>query len=450
MKQFREFELTRDFMERFQQALDERDSVFIIDTLEEINPADITAILYETNSEESKWVLDLMGPDLHAQILKDLDSDTRKNYLKIYPVGELITLVNLLDSDDAADILNELPIKTSEEVIGAIDAQLRSQVIDLLRYDEHVAGGLMAKELVKVHDHWTIGQCIQEVRVQAEQVSKFYTAYVVDEKDRLLGRISLQNLILRDPNTLVRDIIEEVVPVETYLEDREVAEVMKRYDYESVPVVNVQGTLVGRITIDDVVDVISEQAEEERQIMSGISEDVEEDDTVWRNTRARLPWLLVGVAGGLLSARFMGFFEGELTRIAAISFFVPLIQATGGNVGIQSSSIVVQSLSSAGYMQETMRNRLARVFSVALLNGLFLALVALGANLLIFGNRDLSITVSLALFAVVVFASFVGTITPLILHRFGFNPALASGPFITTTNDLLGLGVYFSTVQLLL
>lgn len=450
MKQFREFELTREFMERFQQALDERDSVYIIDTLEEINPADITAILYETNSEESKWVLDLLGPELHAQILKDLDSDTRKNYLKIYPVGELTPLVNLLDSDDAADILNELPIKTSEEVIGSIDAQLRSQVIDLLRYDEHVAGGLMAKELVKVHDHWTIVQCIQEVRVQAEQVSKFYTAYVVDEKDRLLGRISLQNLILRDPNTLVRDIIEEVVPVETYLEDREVAEVMKRYDYESVPVVNVQGTLVGRITIDDVVDVISEQAEEERQIMSGISEDVEEDDTVWRNTRARLPWLLVGVAGGLLSARFMGFFEGELTRVAAISFFVPLIQATGGNVGIQSSSIVVQSLSSAGYMQETMRNRLARVFSVALLNGLFLALVALGANLLIFGNRDLSLTVSLALFAVVVFASFVGTITPLILHRFGFNPALASGPFITTTNDLLGLGVYFSTVQLLL
>lgn len=437
-------------MELFQHALDERDSAFVIETLDGVNPADITAILYETNSEESKWVLDLLGPDLHAQILKDLDSDTRKTYLKIYPVSELTALVNLMDSDDAADILNELPIKTSEEVIGSIDAQLRSQVIDLLRYDANVAGGLMAKELVKVHDNWSIEQCIQEVRVQAEQVSKFYTAYVVDGHDRLLGRISLQNLILNDPKTLVRDIIEEVVPVETYLEDREVAEIMKRYDYESVPVVNVQGTLVGRITIDDVVDVISEQAEEERQIMSGISEDVEEDDTVWRNTRARLPWLLVGVAGGLLSARFMGFFEGELTRVAAISFFVPLIQATGGNVGIQSSSIVVQSLSAAGYMQETMRNRLARVFSVALLNGLFLALIALGANLLIFGNRDLSLMVSLALFAVVVFASFVGTITPLILHRFGFNPALASGPFITTTNDLLGLGVYFSTVHLLL
>ena len=450
MKQFREFELNREFMERFQQALDERDSLFVTETLDGVNPADITAILYETSSEDSKWVLDLIGPDIHSQILKDLDTDTRKSYLKIYTVAELTTLVNLMDSDDAADILNELPIKTSEEVIGSIDAQLRSQVIDLLRYDANVAGGLMAKELVKVHDDWTIGQCIQEVRVQAEQVSKFYTAYVVDGQDRLLGRISLQNLILRDPRTLVRDIIEEVVPVETYLEDREVAEVMKRYDYESVPVVNVQGTLVGRITIDDVVDVISEQAEEERQIMSGISEDVEEDDTVWRNIRARLPWLLVGVAGGLLSARFMGFFEGELTRIAAISFFVPLIQATGGNVGIQSSSIVVQSLSAAGYVQETMRSRLARVFSVALLNGLFLSLIALGANMLIFGNSDLSLMVSLALFAVVVFASFVGTLTPLILHRFGFNPALASGPFITTTNDLLGLGVYFSTVHLLL
>jgi len=257
-------------------------------------------------------------------------------------------------------------------------------------------------------------------------------------------------LILRDSRTLVRDILEEVVPVETYMEDREVAEVMKRYDYESVPVVNVQGVLVGRITIDDVVDVISEQAEEDRQIMAGISEDVEEDDTVWRNTRARLPWLVVGVAGGLISARFMGLFEGELTRIAAISFFVPLIQATGGNVGIQSSSIVVQSLSDSTHMPETMRNRLVKVLSVALLNGFLLALIALAANMLIFGNRELSMVVSFALFAVVVFASFVGTLTPLVLHRLGFNPALASGPFITTTNDLLGLAVYFSTVHLLL
>ncbi|MEY3405245.1 MAG: magnesium transporter [Bacteroidota bacterium] len=449
MKQFKEFELTREFIESFQQALDQRDLDFVVGSLEGVNPADISALLYEYNSEESKWVLDLLDKEVHAQIIKDLDSDTRRIFLKIYRVPELIEIVNFLDSDDAADILNELPIKTSEEVIAGLDAQLRSQVIDLLRYEENVAGGLMAKELVKVRDHWTVVECIQEIRIQAEQVSKFYAAYVVDGEDRLLGRIALQELILRDSKTLVRDIIEEVIPVETYMEDREVAEIMKRYDYESVPVVNVQGVLVGRITIDDVVDVISEQADEDRQAMAGISEDVEEDDTVWRNTRARLPWLLVGVLGGLLSARFMGFFEGELTRIAAISFFVPLIQATGGNVGIQSSSLVVQRLS-AFYVPGTMKDRLAKVFLVALLNGLFLSLTVLAANLIFFGSGSLTYIVSIALFAVVVFASFIGTLTPLLLHRFGYNPALASGPFITTTNDLLGLTVYFSTVQLLL
>lgn len=450
MKDFREFELTREYIDRFQHGIDERDRDFIVESLDSVNPADISTLLHEFNTADSKYVLDLLDHEVHALIIKDLDSDTRKNFLKVYSSDELVPLVNLLDSDDAADILNELPVRAGEEVIAGLEPELRSQVVDLLRYDEHVAGGLMAKELIRVYDHWTIEQCIQEVRAQAEHVSRFYNVYVVDQMDRLIGRISLQELILRDPRTLVRDIVEEVTPVETYMEDREVAEIMKRYDYESVPVVNVQGILVGRITIDDVVDVISEQAEEDMQAMAGISEDVEEDDTVWKNTRARLPWLLVGVTGGLLSARFMGLFEGELTRIAAISFFIPLIQATGGNVGIQSSSLVVQTLASSVQLQDTLRNRLARVFSVALLNGLLLALVVLGVNLLFFGNQKLSLIVSVALFAVVVFASFVGTVTPLILHRLGFNPALASGPFITTTNDLLGLALYFTTVQLML
>lgn len=446
----REFELTREYIDRLQEAVDGRDQDFILTSLESVNPADISTLLHEFNTPDSKFVLDLLSDEVHALILKDLDSDTRRIFLRVYTSAELVPLVNLLDSDDAADILNELPVRTGEEVIALLDPALRSQVVDLLRYDEHVAGGLMAKELIRVRDHWTIGQCIQEVRAQAEQVTRFYNVYVVDQMDRLLGRISLQELILRDPNTLVRDIVEEVVPVETFMDELQVAEIMKRYDYESVPVVNVQGVLVGRITIDDVVDVISEQAEEDRQAMAGISEDVEEDDTVWRNIRARLPWLLVGVAGGLISARFMGLFEGELSRIAAISFFIPLIQATGGNVGIQSSSLVVQTLASAVQFKETLRERLTRVLSVALLNGLLLSLVVLGINMLAFGNHRLSLIVSVALFAVVIFASFVGTLTPLILHRLGYNPALASGPFITTTNDLLGLALYFTTIHLLL
>jgi magnesium transporter len=451
VKEFVEFELTKEFRDLFQQALNERDGTFILDSLTDVNPADITALLYEFNSEESKYVLDLLSLEIRSKIINDLDSDTRKRFLGIYDSEELTKIVNQLDSDDAADILNELPIKVSESIIAGLDIDLKIQVIDLLRYDENVAGGLMAKELIKARDHWTVVQCVEEIRKQAESVTKFYAVYVVDDRDKLLGRVALQKLILTDPKTIVKDIYDDdVVSVETHQEDTEVAEVMKKYDLESVPVVNVHGQLVGRITIDDVVDVITEQAEEERQIMSGITEDVEEDDTVWKNTRARLPWLLIGIFGGMLSARFMGFFEAELAKITAIAFFVPLIQATGGNVGIQSSSLIVQSLVKPGFVDEGLLKRLSKVLSVALLNGFFLSVLVLGATLLFFGNQRLSMVVAIALFGVVLFSSFVGTVTPLILNRMGFNPALASGPFITTMSDLLGLTTYFLTIHLLL
>lgn len=451
MNQPADFELNEEFKERFQVALADRNKDFIIQALEPINVQDIATLLQEFNDEDSKYVVDLLDVSVRAEIIRDLEPDARKIFLNLFEVSALVEFMNVLDSDDAADILNELPIKTSEEVIASLEAVLKSQVIDLLRYDENVAGGLMAKELIKARDNWTVVQCIEEIRKQAENVvTKFYTVYVVDENDKLLGRVALQELILKDSKTLVKDIIEDVVSVETYLENREVAEVMRKYDMESVPVVNVQGTLVGRITIDDIVDVITEQAEEDRQLMSGITEDVQEDDTVWKNTRARLPWLVIGIIGGIISARFMGLFEGQLARVTAISFFVPLIQATGGNVGIQSSSLVVQSLASPGYHDEGIWKRLAKVFSVAFLNGFFLSVLVFGINLLVFGNQDLSLVVSIALFVVVIFSSFVGTITPLILNRVGFNPALASGPFITTINDLLGLAVYFSTVGMLL
>lgn len=449
-----QFELTKEFVERFQQAVDARDQKFILQALEDVNAADISALLYEFNSEESKYVIGLLSIEVQAEIINDLDPDTRSNFLKIYEPGEIAVFVNMLNSDDAADILNELPVKAREEVLAGLEQELRLQVIDLLRYEENVAGGLMAKELIKVRDNWTVVQCIEEIRKQAENVDKFYAVYVVDDHDKLRGRVSLKDLVLSlsDARKIVSEIIEdeEIVSVETYMDDIEVAGIMRKYDLESVPVVNVQGQLVGRITIDDVVDVITEQAEEDRQLMSGISENVEEDDSVWRNTRARLPWLLIGILGGLMNAKFMGLFEAELIQVTAIAFFTPLIQATGGNVGIQSSSLIVQSLSNPGFVEEGLWKRLTKVFLVAMLNGLFLALIVFGANLILFNAQTLSFVVSVALFSVVVFASFIGTVTPLVLNRFGINPALASGPFITTINDLLGLTVYFYTVHLLL
>jgi magnesium transporter len=451
VKELIPFELTKEFRDRFQQALDEKDVPFIQQTLEDINSADITSLLYEFNSEESKYVLDLLSLETRSEIIRNLDPDTRKGFLKVYQPHEIASILNQMDSDDVADILNELPIKESEEILALLEAEVRHRVVDLLRYEANVAGGLMAKELIKANVNWTVVQCIDEIRKQAENVGKFYAVYVVDDQDKLLGRVALQDLILKDTKTLVKDIFDDsVVAVETYLRDTEVAEIMKKYDLESVPVINFQGQLVGRITIDDVVDVITEQAEEDRQLMSGITEDVEEDDSVWRNTRARLPWLLIGIFGGMLSARFMGIFESEIERIAAIAFFIPLIQATGGNVGIQSSSLVVQSLVSPGIVDEGLWKRLGKVFSVAVLNGFFLSVLVFGASSLVFGYDDLTLVVAIALFCVVIFASIIGTATPLILNRFGFNPALASGPFITTTNDLLGLAIYFLTIHILM
>lgn len=446
-----EFELTKEFRDRFQEALDNRDDTFIRDSLTGIKPADITALLYEFNANESKYVMNLLPVEIQAEIINDLDSDTRRKFLRIYEASEIVAYLNQLASDDAADILHELPIKEREQVLAGLDPELRTQVTELLRYEENVAGGLMAKELIRARFQWTVVQCVDEIRKQAENVSKFYAVYVVDDQDILMGRVALQDLIISDARTIVGDICErDIVSVQTHQDIVEVTEIMKKYDLESVPVVNVYQQLVGRITIDDVVDVITEQAEEERQLMSGISESVEEDDSIWRNTRARLPWLLIGIVGGLMNAKFMGLFEEELSRITAIAFFTPLIQATGGNVGIQSSSLIVQSLANPGYVEEALLARLLKVFFVAILNGLFLSVIVLGANVVLFGEYQLSVIVSIALFSVVLFASFVGTLTPLLLNRFGYNPALAAGPFITTINDLLGLTIYFFTVHLLL
>jgi magnesium transporter len=452
MKELIPFELSAEYRDRFQEALKDHDEEFIRQSLEEVNAADITTLLYEFNSEESKYVLDLLPMELRSEIIRDLDPDTRKKFLKVYETKDIAVFINLLDSDDAADILNELPVKESEEIIAQLDPEARAQVVDLLRYDENVAGGLMAKELIKVRNHWNVLQATEEARRMAATGTKFYAIYVVDDNDRLLGRMPLQKLILTPGSAIIGDIIdeEELVSIETYMPQAEVADIMKKYDLESVPVVNVHGQLVGRITIDDIVDVISEQADADRQAMTGITEDIEEDDSVWRNTRARLPWLVIGIAGGLLSARLMGSFEDEIHRIAAIAFFIPLIQATGGNVGIQSSSLVVQSLVSPGIMEENLITRLTKVLSVALLNGLVLSVLVFAATALVFGYDKLTLVVSIALFCVVIFASFIGTVTPLVLNKLGFNPALASGPFITTLNDLLGLGIYFLTIQVLM
>jgi magnesium transporter len=302
----------------------------------------------------------------------------------------------------------------------------------------------MAKELIKANVNWTVVRTIEEIRRQAENVEKFYSVYVVDDNDILLGRVSLKKIILSKSSTLIKDIYEkEIVFIESYRDQNEVAEIMQRYDLESVPVVNFQGMLLGRITIDDVVDVITEQAEEEINLMSGISETVEEDEPVWTAARARLPWLLIGMCGGLLGAKLAGLFEWQIRMVPAMAFFIPLITATGGNVGIQASTVMVQGLSNRLPGGMSFLQKLMKTILVALVNASILCAAVLLFTWLLGDPIRLAATVSVAIFSVVILASIMGTVTPYVLDKIGINPALASGPFITTANDLLGLAVYF-------
>ena len=445
-------EITKEFIELIEEAIERQDPEFIVSSMRDMYPADITTVLYELNAEQSKYVLDLLDPEVGAEILSGLDSDIRTNFLKSFQSEEIAQYVNLMESDDAVDILNEQKVQTREEIISFLDNEEKAaDIIDLLHYEEDSAGGLMAKEFIQVNVNWQVRQCIEEIRRQAENVEKIYTIYVVDDKDRLVGRIGMKTLILSNDDTPLSELIDkEIISIETYKKDTEVVDVMQKYDLEAIPVVNSQGKLMGRITIDDVVDVIQEQAETSMQLMSGISEDVEEDDSIFRLTRARLPWLIIAMIGGLVGARFINLFETEISIIPAMAMFTPLITATGGNVGIQSSSLIIQTLASKTIIFDNLTQRILKVMLVAIVNALVISSLVMGFNLLFNLEIRLSLVVSIALFSVVMLSSLMGTITPMILDRFGINPAVAAGPFITTANDLLGLAVYFLVAQLLL
>lgn len=449
---FMEFEVSQEYLNWLREAISKDEAALIQESMQEANPADILTVLYELNTEESKYIIKLLDKERAADIIVEIEEEQQTAFLKNFTYKEIADFIDYLESDDGADILNRLPIQTREEVIANMEnAEKARHVKDLIRYEEDHAGGLMAKELIKVNLNWTVNQCIEEIRRQAENVEKLYSIYVVDEKNHLLGKVSVKKLLLSNGNTKVADIYdEEIVSVPTYMEEEEIASIMRRYDLEAVPVVDVLNRLVGRITIDDIVDVITEMAEEERQLMSGISEDVEErTDNVWLLTRARLPWLVIGMVGGLLGAQFIGIFEADISLVPAMAFFIPLITATGGNVGIQSATLVVQSLASSSVFGDTLTKRLTKVLIVAIINGLALSALVLGSNLIFGQEFKLALVVSIALFSVVLLASLMGTITPLVLDKFGINPAMASGPFITTANDLLGLAVYFSVAHLL-
>lgn len=447
------FELSKEYLESLRESISHGDKEFIQSSMEGVNEADVAALLDELDMEEALFVLRGLDNNRSADILIELDEDSQYKVIKAMEPDELAEQIDCMDSDDAVDVLSQLVLKDREEVISHLQQKEKSSyIIELLRYAEDSAGGLMAKELIKANLNWTVDQTIEEIRRQAENVERIYAIYVVDNKERFLGRVSLKKMILAAANTRIADIYEDdVISVPTDMAGEEVAEIMRKYDLEALPVVNVKKKLVGRITVDDVLDLIREQVEEDIQAMTGISEDVEESDSIYKLSKARLPWLLIGMVGGLLGAKLIGYFEEGLNAVTALAFFIPLITATGGNVGIQSSSLVVQTLANKSIFNESIGKRFARVLLVALLNGMVLAGFVFGTIVFLYGESyNLGAVVSVALFSVVVLASFMGTVTPIVLDNLGINPAMAAGPFITTANDLMGLGVYFAVATLLL
>ena len=445
------FELTKDYLERLQSAIETGDDTLLRAEMEELYPADISGILYELEPDAARYVLGLLDRSVGAEILANLEPSDRTNLLKTFSSEEIAPFINQMDSDDAVDVLNEQPIQVREEVIGLLEDREQARfILDLLHYEDGVAGSLMQKELIKINVNLTVNACIEEIRQQAEDVENVYAVYVVDDVGKLLGLVSLKKIVLARKNAKIADIYDEdVVFVETYRPVDEVAEVMQKYDLDAIPVVNIQKRLLGRITIDDVVDVITEQAEEDIQVISGLSGEVEEDDSVWQRSKVQLPWLVAGAVGSLLAATVINGFQSELGKIAALAAFIPIIGSTGGNVGIQTSSLILQSLSDTSGLNMTLAKRLLRTLLVAIINGLVVGLIA-GVYTFIIGEPRLFFVVATSLLAVVLLASFMGTVTPLLLNRIGINPAVASGPFITTANDLIGIGVYFLIAQLLL
>ena len=447
-----EFKISREFLTEIEQLISENKSQELLLLLEDIHFADIAEIMEELDDYGASYIFNTLDSEKTAEILLELDEEVREKILRNLSPKEIAEELDELSTDDAADIIAELPQDKKEQVISELeDVEHAKDIVDLLRYDEDTAGGLMGKELVKVNENWNVLTCVKEMRAQAENVSRVHSIYVVDDEERLKGRLSLKDLLTTSTKTPISDVyIKKVDYVKVDTKDVEVARIMQKYDLEAIPVVDELGRLVGRITIDDIIDVIKEEADKDYQLAAGISQDVEADDSIMELTKARLPWLVLALLGGFITVRVLGLFEGAMLEHGKLFFFTPLIAAMAGNVGVQSSAIIVQGLAN-NTLSGSLFNRLVKEISLSLLNGLILAsILFLGSHFLLNVEVIIGVIVTIALVSVIIIASLIGTFIPLLLDKFGIDPALATGPFITTSNDICGILIYFSIAKLVL
>lgn len=447
-----QFEVSEEYIENIQHLIEEHRDEELLQQLEEVHHADIAEIIDELDLDQATYIIKLLDSTKTSEALMELEEDVRERILDNLSAKEIAEELENMDTDDAADIIAELSEERKQEVIGEIiDEEHAEHIVELLRYDENSAGGLMAKELVKVNENWSVTGCMTEMRAQAENVTRVHSIYVVDDRGKLKGRLSLKDLLTAPSKANISDVyIPKVDYVNVHTKGDEVARIMQKYDLEAIPVVDEMGRLVGRVTIDDIVDFIRDEAEKDYQMAAGISEDVEADDSILRLTRARLPWLILALLGGFVSVTVLGTFDAAMQEHAALFFFVPLIAAMAGNVGVQSSAIVLQGLANQS-LSGSLLNRLIKEVLLSLLNGAALALLLIIGGIFLLGfNFWFGLTVGISLISVIVIASLIGTFVPIILDKFGIDPAMATGPFITTSNDIFGILIYFTIAKMIL
>lgn len=444
-------EITKELLENVQKLIKNKKDTALSSFFSDTHHADIAEVLDELSFGEAVYIIRLLDSETTAEVLMDVDDDVREKIFQQLTAKEIAEEIDELDTDDAADVIAELPEKRKKAVMQEIeDEEHAKEIVELLRYDEDSAGGLMAKELVKVNENWTIPRCVKEMRIQAEEVTRVHSIYVIDDSGKLKGRLSLKDLLMASTNATIAEVyIPKVDFVNVTDEAEDVANIMRKYDLEAIPVVDELGVLVGRITIDDIVDVIKEEADKDYQLAAGITQDVEADDTIWELTRARLPWLFLGLIGGVGAARIMGFFEDAIAENAILFMFTPLIAAMAGNVGVQSSAIIVQGLANDD-VKGSITDRLLKEVSLAMINGLALSVLLF---FYVFASElDINVAsaISVSLFVVIIVAGLIGTFIPLFLDKRGIDPAIATGPFITTSNDIFGILIYFWIAKIII
>ncbi len=445
--------MNEEYIEQIKSLIEAKEPDKIKELLADLHPADIAELCNELNPQEARFIYLLLDNDTAADVLIEMDEDVRKEFLEILPSETIAKrFLDHMDTDDAVDIIREMDEEKQEEVLSHIeDIDQAGDIVDLLKYDEDTAGGIMGTEMVIVNENWSMPECLKEMRLQAEEMDEIYYVYVVDDDERLRGVFPLKKMITSPSVSKVKHVMKKdpiSVRVETPIE--EVVQTIEKYDLVAIPVVDSIGRLVGRITVDDVMDEVREQAERDYQLASGLSQDVESDDSVIRQTSARLPWLIIGMLGGIGNSMILGNFDSTFAQYPEMALYIPLIGGTGGNVGTQSSALIVQGLANSSLNAKDVYRQVLKESVVALINASIISLLVYVYNVIRFGaTATVTYSVSISLFAVVMFASTFGTLVPMTLERLKIDPAIATGPFIAITNDIIGMLLYMGITVLL-